>query len=135
MLNRKAAREQAFILIFEKIFNDMSCEEIIDLAVSVREFETDEYCLSVFTGVYDNLEKIDTLIADNSNGWSISRIGKVALAVLRLAIFEILFKDDIPVSVSINEAVELCKKFASAEDASFVNGVLGTVVKKVVEDK
>lgn len=135
MLNRKAAREQAFVLIFEKIFNDLSCDEIIDLAVDVREFETDEYCVSVFTGVYDNIEKIDALISENANGWNISRLGKVALAVMRLAIFELLFRDDIPASVSVNEAVELCKKFATTEDASFVNGVLGSVIKKVAGDK
>lgn len=135
MLNRKAAREQAFVLIFEKIFNDLSCEEIVDLAVSVREFETDEYCINVFNGVYDNAEQIDKIIAENSNGWSVTRIGKVALAVMRLAIYELLYREDIPASVSVNEAVELCKKFASSEDASFVNGVLGTVVKKVAADK
>ena len=135
MLNRKAAREQAFILIFEKIFNDLSCGEIIDLAVSVREFETDDYCVGVFTGVYDNIEQIDALIGENSNGWSVSRISKVSLAVMRLAVYELLFREDIPASVSVNEAVELCKKFASAEDAAFVNGVLGTIVKKVAADK
>ncbi len=135
MLNRKAAREQAFVLIFEKIFNDIPCEEIIASAVDVRDFETDEYCISVFSGVYENLEKIDTLISENSNGWSVSRLGKVSLAVLRLAIYELLFRADIPASVSVNEAVELCKKFATVDDASFVNGVLGTVVKKVAADK
>ncbi len=135
MLNRKAAREQAFVLIFEKIFNDLSCEEIVDLAVSVREFETDEYCINVFNGVYDNAEQIDTIIGENSNGWSVNRISKVALAVMRLAIYELLYREDIPASVSVNEAVELCKKFASSEDAAFVNGVLGTVVKKVAADK
>ena len=87
MLNRKAAREQAFILIFEKIFNDLSCGEIIDLAVSVREFETDDYCVGVFTGVYDNIEQLDALIGENSNGWSVSRISKVSLAVMRLAVY------------------------------------------------
>ncbi len=129
MLTRKIAREQAFILIFEKLFNDLPTDEIIELAVSVRDFETDDYCISVFKGVYDNIEKIDGIISDNSNGWSISRIGKVALSVMRLALYEIIFRDDIPVNVSINEAVELCKKFASTEDAAFVNGILGAVVK------
>ena len=135
MLNRKTAREQAFVLIFEKIFNDMSCDEIIELAVSVREFETDEYCISVFSGVYENIEQIDALINEHSNGWNVNRIGKVSLAVMRLAIFELLFRDDIPASVSVNEAVELCKKFATTDDASFVNGVLGTLVRKVAADK
>ncbi len=131
MLTRKIAREQAFILIFEKVFNDLPTDEIIDLAVSVRDFETDDYCISVFNGVYENIEKIDGIISKNSNGWNISRIGKVALSVMRLALYEILFRDDIPVNVSINEAVELCKKFASTEDAAFVNGVLGAAVRNI----
>ena len=114
MLNRKSAREQAFVLIFEKIFNDMTCEEIIDLAVSVREFETDDYSISVFTGVYENIEQIDALINECSNGWNVNRIGKVSLAVMRLAIYELLYRADIPASVSVNEAVELCKKFATS---------------------
>ncbi len=133
MLSRKMAREQAFILIFEKIFNDTSVEEIFEAAVDVRGFETDEYCISVFNGVYDKKDELDNIISENSNGWSVSRIGKVALAVMRLAIYEMLYRKDIPISVSVNEAVELCKKFALPEDASFVNGVLGSVAKKVEE--
>lgn len=131
MLTRKIAREQAFILIFEKMFNDLPTNEIIDLAASVRDFETDNYCISVFNGVYENIERIDGIISKNSNGWNISRIGKVALSVMRLALYEILFRDDIPVNVSINEAVEICKKFASTEDAAFVNGILGAAVKNI----
>ena len=131
MLTRKTAREQAFILVFEKIFNDASVDEILETAIAVRDFETDEYCVSVFSGVYDKKEEIDEIIGNNSNGWSVSRIGKVALAVMRLAIYEMLYREDIPVSVSVNEAVELCKKFALPEDASFVNGVLGSVAKNM----
>ena len=131
MLTRKTAREQAFVLIFEKIFNDAPVQEILETAITVRDFEADEYCVSVFSGVYDKKEEIDEIIANNSNGWSVSRIGKVALAVMRLAIYEMLYREDIPVSVSVNEAVELCKKFALPEDASFVNGVLGSVAKNM----
>lgn len=131
MLTRKTAREQAFILIFEKIFNNASVDEILETAILVRDFETDEYCTSVFTGVYENKEEIDEIISKSSNGWSVTRIGKVALAVMRLAIYEMLYREDIPISVSVNEAVELCKKFALPEDASFVNGVLGSVAKNM----
>jgi N utilization substance protein B len=80
---------------------------------------------------FNNIEEIDAIISENlSSGWTISRISKVALAVLRLAIYEIKFMDEIPEAVSIDEAVELCKTYTSAEDASFVNGILGTVVRK-----
>lgn len=127
MLSRKAAREQAFILIFEKSFNDYPVEEILETAKSIREFETDDYTISVFTGVFDNLAEMDALISQHSKGWALKRINRVSLSILRLAIYEMLYRDDIPVSVSVNEAVELCKKYATTEDASFVNGILGAV--------
>lgn len=98
-------------------------------ANEVRDLKPDDYIKSVFFGVYDNVDLIDNIIAENSIGWSIKRISKTSLCVLRLAIYEIKFMDDIPVSVSINEAVELCKKYATKEDASFVNGILSSVAK------
>lgn len=130
-MKRKQAREEAFILIFEKVFNSESVEEILELANEVRDLEADDYIKTVFKGVYDNLETLDKIITDNSIGWSIGRISKTALCVLRLSLFEIKFMDDIPVSVSINEAVELCKKYATKDDASFVNGILSTVAKSL----
>lgn len=130
-MTRKRAREEAFILIFEKVFNDCSIEEILDIAAEVRDLEPDDYINKVFYGVYDNLEEIDGFISENAVGWKISRISKTALAILRLAIYEIRFMEDIPNPVSINEAVELSKKYATTEDASFVNGILSTIVKKL----
>ena len=128
-MKRKQAREEAFILIFEKVFNSDSVEEILELANEVRDLEADDYIKTVFNGVYDNLEVLDETISQNAIGWSIGRISKTALCVLRLSLFEIKFMDDIPVSVSINEAVELCKKYATKDDASFVNGILSTIAK------
>ena len=128
-MTRRQAREEAFILIFEKVFNTDSVDEILDLAIEVRDFTPDDYIKTVFTGVYDKLEELDEVISQNSIGWNINRISKTALCVLRLAIFEIKFMESIPVAVSINEAVELCKKYATIEDASFVNGILSTVAK------
>ena len=130
-MTRKQAREEAFILIFEKVFNDCSIEEILDIASEVRELEADEYINRVFSGVYDNIELIDGLISENAVGWKIGRISKTALAILRLAIYEIKFMEDIPASVSVNEAVELAKKYATSEDASFINGILSTIIKKL----
>lgn len=130
-MTRKQAREEAFILIFEKVFNNDSVSEILELANEVRDLEPNDYIKTVFNGVYENLETLDEIISQNAIGWSISRISKTALCVLRLAIFEIKFMEDIPVSVSINEAVELCKKYATKDDASFVNGILSTVAKSL----
>lgn len=129
-MTRKQAREEAFILIFEKEINDEPLEDILLLAEEVREIETDEYVKKVFFGVFENVDEIDGVISQYAIGWSKKRITKTALAILRLAIYEIQFYDEIPVSVSINEAVELAKKYATKEDASFINGILSTVVKQ-----
>ena len=80
-------------------------------------------------GAIFHKEEIDALIAQNAKGWDLKRMSKVSLAVLRLCIFEMLYMDDIPVSVSINEAVELCKKYDAPELSGFVNGILGAVAK------
>ncbi len=130
-MTRKMAREEAFILIFEKAFNDSELDEILSVACEVRDLEPDEYIEKVFYGVFENIEEIDSVISENAVGWKIGRISKTALSVLRLAIFEIKYYDEIPASVSVNEAVELCKKYATKEDASFVNGILSTVIKKL----
>lgn len=130
-MTRKMAREEAFILIFEKVFSKESVEDILEIAREARDLEPDDYIKTVFSGVYDNLEEIDGLISENTVGWKIERISKTALAVLRLSIFEIKYMDDIPLSVSINEAVEICKKYATGEDASFVNGILSSIAKKL----
>lgn len=128
-MTRKQAREEAFILIFEKNFNDGSVEEILEIAAEVRDLEPDEYIKEVFSGVFSNLEFIDDIISKTAVGWKIGRISKTALSLLRLAIYEIKFMESIPESVSINEAVELCKKYATKEDSAFINGILSTVVK------
>ena len=129
-MTRKQAREEAFILVFEKEFNGNTTDEILESAAEARDLEPDDYVKTVFYGVYDRLSELDGVISENSVGWSIKRISKTALCILRLALYEINYMDDIPVSVSINEAVELAKKYATKDDASFVNGILSTVVKK-----
>lgn len=130
-MTRKEARDQAFVLIFEKGINNESIEDILEAAKECRNFLEDEdgYTLKVFTGVFERREEIDAIISKNLTGWTINRISKISLAVLRLAIFEIMYMDEIPDAVSVDEAVELCKTYSTQEDAAFVNGVLGTVVR------
>ena len=130
-MTRRQAREETFILVFEKQFNDSPLEDILELAVQVRNITPDDYIKDTFFGVYQNIDDIDKLISDNAVGWSIGRISKTALAALRLAIYEIKYNDSIPNAVSINEAVELLKKYATSQDASYVNGILSSVVAKV----
>ncbi len=128
-MTRKEAREEAFILIFEKAFNTDSPQEILELAAQVRDIEPDDYINQVFFGVCDKCDELDGRISNAAVGWKLERISKTALSVLRLSIFEILYMDDIPDSVSINEAVELLKKYATKQEAAFVNGILSTVLK------
>ena len=130
-MTRTEAREQAFILVFEKNFSEYDVLEILDMARETRDFleDNDGYVVAAFTGVFEKLEEIDEVISQNLSGWTINRISKVSLAVLRLAIYEMKYMDDIPTAVSIDEAIELCKKYSVLDDASFVNGVLGTVAK------
>ena len=128
MLSRIAARELAFELIFEKNFRDETVDEILEAAVEARQAEADSFALETAKGVYEHLAEIDEAIGSHLQGWTIQRISKVALSVLRLSVYEILFTE-IPDSVSINEAVELAKKFGGDEDSSYVNGVLGAVVR------
>ena len=130
-MTRKMAREEAFILIFEKVFSKESVEDILDLAFEARDLVPDEYIKTVFTGVYEQVEELDGVISENAVGWKIDRISKTALCVLRLAIYEMKNMVEIPISVSINEAVEICKKYATEADAYFVNGILSTVAKKI----
>ena len=128
-MTRKQARDEAFILIFEKQFSDSSAEEILELAKEVRDLEVDDYITDVFFGVVNKCDELNRIISEKAIGWKIDRISKTSLAILKLAIYEIKYMDSIPQSVSINEAVELCKKYATKEDASFVNGILASVVK------
>ncbi len=126
-MKRSVAREQAFILIFEKSFRDDSMEEIIEDAVFARQLEDNAFMRELAQGTFDHVDAIDQLIQKHCIGWKIERISRVALAILRLCCFELKFRSDIPVGVSIDQAVELAKKFGSSEDASYINGVLGSI--------
>ena len=131
IMTRKEERARAFTLIFEKIFNDeLTMQEIFENAVEARLIEENTFAFSVAQLTYENCEEIDRLINENSVGWRVERLPKVSLAILRLALCEILYVPSVPTGVSINEAVELAKKFATQEDASFINGILGKYVRE-----
>ncbi len=127
-INRSKEREQAFILVFEKAFNpDCEIEDIFNLALESEFMEPSEFAISLAKTTVENIVQIDDKISQYARGWTTDRITKVSLSILRIAICEMLFFDDIPEGVSINEAVELAKTYASKEDGSFINGVLGSI--------
>ena len=130
-MNRRKSRETAFFILFEKIFNSSRIDDIIETARLVRDIEVDDFTLKIVNGVLNNIESIDQKISGHSKNWKKDRISKVSLVLLRIAIFEMKFSsDNVPVSVAINEAVELSKKYSTEEDTSFINGVLGGVARE-----
>ncbi len=129
-MTRREAREQAFMVLFEKTFlNDTTIREIIETAEEAELIKINSFADALLVSVENNLETIDKIIEENSRGWTIQRLPKVSLAVLRLAIGEMMYSEDVPTGVAVNEAVELMKKYGTSDDASYVNGVLGTVAK------
>ena len=129
---RRRSREQSFIVLFEKSFNeDQSFDEIVEIAIESEVIEKDSFMNAIIKAADENITEIDAEIEKNLKGWSKSRISKVSLALLRMAIAEMKYLDEIPVGVSINEAVEICKLYGSDEDKSFINGVLGSVARSI----
>lgn len=128
-MKRTEAREQAFILIFERSFRDESIDEIIEQAQISRGLALDDYAYTLARDVCANLPWLDESIGAYSKKWKLKRISRVALTILRLSLWEIDHVDTVPVGASINEAVELAKKYGNADDFSFVNGVLGAYAR------
>lgn len=128
-MTRREAREQALCIIFERMFNDETVKEILSLAKDAREFEPDTFAIELSHGVCDHINELDACIEKYSIGWSKGRLSKVVYSILRIAIYEIDFIPGIPVSVTINEAVELSKKYGGEGDSAFVNGLLGTFAR------
>lgn len=129
-MTRREAREQAFIVLFEKIFDDESTiTEIVSTAKEAELIKINSFAENTLNAVEENFAEIDEIIEANSQDWTLGRLPKVTLAILRLAVAEIKYIDDVPNGVAVNEAVELAKKYGTNEDASFINGILGTIAK------
>lgn len=123
-------REQAFILLFEKSFNeDVESQKLFDLAVESEVITSSSYTIKLYETTLENIEEIDEGISKYLKGWTLNRVSKVALAILRLAVCELKYFEKVPVGVAISEAIKLCKTYASEEDSSFVNGVLGSFAR------
>ena len=129
-MTRREAREQAFIVLFEKIFDDESTiTEIVATAKEAELVKINSFAENTLNAVEEHFSEIDEIIEANSQDWTLGRLPKVSLAILRLAVAEIKYIDDVPNGVAVNEAVELAKKYGTNEDASFINGILGTIAK------
>ncbi len=136
-MKRREQRECIFQLLFRVEFNNREeMEEQAGLFVEdlkeeneVKE-EDENYIFEKYKKVIEEIPKIDALLEETSKGWKTSRMGKVELTILRLAVYEMKFDEDIPEKVAINEAIELSKKFGGDDAPGFVNGVLAKLAGK-----
>lgn len=136
-MGRKVARESTMKIFYQMDLLEDYTEEIIE------KFKTDEklneeeqlYLTDIIKGFVENRAEIDSIISKYSQGWKIERISKVDLAVMRIALTEIIYRKDIPLQVSINEALEICKKYSSEESSKFINGILGTYAREICGDE
>lgn len=125
-MNRSEMREQAFVLLFEKeFFADKPAQEIEEI-YSENVSALSDYAKELFETALLHRNEFDEIIEKYSNGWTLNRIPKVNISVLRLALCEIIYMESVPENVAINEAVELAKKYSGKEDFSFINGILGS---------
>ena len=149
-MSRRKAREMVLCLVFEKEYHkEAGCEklyeDLIELAQKGEDLQNLEddltdadkkYIKDTFFGVFENLEQIDDVISSSIIGWKYNRISKITMALLRIAVFEIMNsksggENDVTPAVAINEAVELSKIYDDSKAYGFVNGVLGSVAKNV----
>lgn len=132
-MNRRKQRELVFLLLFEQIFTGYSLEELKEVKLLTEEFSQEdftEFVSDYFHGVLEKTAELDELIAKFSLNWGKERLSKIALTILRLAIYEMLYREEIPTSVAINEAVELSKKYGDEKESAFINGILGSISRR-----
>lgn len=130
-MTRKEAREAGFIIVFEHEFQKLDADSLLELYYNYRE-EVEgqkEYLENLVRTTLLHLPEIDEKIEQNTRGWSLSRLSKVSLATLRVGICELLYNEEIPAGIAINEAVQLAKDYEGEKASSFVNGVLSSVNK------
>jgi transcription antitermination protein NusB len=135
VMSRKEARESAMQLIYQIGIGESNAEESLrSYYDNLEENLSDEeknYIDQCVAGVEKNISEIDSYIERFSKGWKINRIAKVDIAIMRLALYEMLYREDVPKVVAVNEAVELAKKFGGEHSPSFINGILGNVIKEL----
>lgn len=129
-MTRHEMREYAFMLVFERALTGEDITEILETAKETDAVLLNDVVIATFQGVEQNRDQIDAAITPHLKKWTLDRITKVSLAVLRVAVYEILFVDTIEADIAVSEAVKICEKYTTKEDTSFVNGVLGSLVRE-----
>lgn len=130
-MSRKKARDNAFKCVYQLEFMDKhNIDDILEYCFVENENieEEKKYIKKVVAGICENITEIDDIILSKLKNWTLARIAKIDLAILRLSIYEIKYMPDIPVKVSANEAVELAKTYGNPDSKSFVNGVIAKII-------
>lgn len=133
-MNRKKSREKAMELLFSITLSKDSVEEAMEVFVdnyegNIKELDLD-YIKALLEGVEANKNEIDSIIERNLQNWKLDRISKINLTILRVGVYEIVFDENIPKKVALNEAIELGKVYSDEKSVSFINGVLDKVLKE-----
>ena len=134
-MTRHETRESAFMLVFERALTGEDIGEILEAASETDAVKLNDTVAAIFKGVEENRQQIDKCIEKHLKNWTNDRITKVSLAAMRVAVYEILFDDSLDADISVSEAVKICEKYTTKEDTSFVNGVLGSLVRQLKGDE
>jgi len=148
-MTRNTAREIAMHLAYELSFTDLSPEEMVNERLTKETFDTlsaedelyaeapgptqAEYIRGIVAGVAEHAPELDGYIAKYAKGWRFERIPLVAGAIMRVAMYEAMYRDDIDVGIAVNEAVEIAKKYETPETVKFINGILGSFVREELQ--
>lgn len=124
-MTRREIRDSSFKLIFETLLRDDDVSELYEIAEEIDEIIVNDAVKALTNGVIEHQEELDGIIAKYSKSRAVSRISKLNLAILRLALYESIYEENTPVNAAISEAVLLSKAYAYKEDTAFINGVLG----------
>ena len=129
-MKRRLAREYAFKLIYELgVQSEKDTVSLIEDTAREQEFSPDEYIQKTVAGISEKRDELDALISESAKSWKLERLSAASLAIMRLATYEMLYVEDVPFVVAINEAVELAKTYDHEKAPKFINGILGSFVR------
>ncbi|KQX46467.1 MULTISPECIES: transcription antitermination factor NusB [unclassified Paenibacillus] len=146
-MKRRVAREIAVQSLYQIQMNEATPQEAVQIAIHEAEHDNETelnfsgdkidplYIVELVEGTYSNKVRIDELLEEYLKGWAMDRLSRIDREVLRLAVYEMLYRDDVPPKVVVNEAIDLAKHYGTEESGKFVNGVLGKMIKEVEDLK